>query len=281
MDNGPAVEFEHCRELVLTPGSVFEFTSRFLPVGKLDQLLALYAVRQAISSIPYGHVDDTVKWAKLKWWSEELVAEPDAPSRHPVLRALWLTGARAQLGNALLLRLVSDAISQIDIPPDSDEDAMFERLAALGATEIQLELALDDAEIDVYSLGFLGAATSAFRLISSFAANHPPETAQLPLSVLAQHNVSATQLEQKSHMTELSQIITQLADHSVDWFTKGLADLKMNPESSACSHLQLRWAMEKRRLCAIKQDVPGFLEAGKRYGPADAWFAWRFLRKLK
>jgi phytoene/squalene synthetase len=280
MDTRPVVEFEHCRELALTPGSVFEFTSRFLQAGRLEPLLALYALRQAISSIPHGHVDDTVKWAKLKWWSEELVADPDASLRHPILRALWLSGARKRLDNALLLRLVSDAISQIDIAPDSDEGAMFERLAELGATEIQLELALDEAEIDAQSLGFLGAATGSFRLISSFAANHVTETAQLPLSVLAKHNVSATQLEQKSHMTELIQIITQLAVHSMNWFTKGLADLKMSPESSACSHLQLRWAMEKRRLNAIKQDVPGFLEAGKRYGPADAWFAWRFLRKL-
>jgi hypothetical protein len=176
---------------------------------------------------------------------------------------------------------VSDAISQIDIAPDSDEDAMFERLAALGNTEIQLELALDDAEIDIQSLDFLGAATTSFRLISSFAANHQPEMAQLPLSVLAKHNVSVPQLEQKSHVTELAQIITQLAGSSLEWFTKGMSGLRMNPEPSSCSHLQLRLAMEKRRLHAIKKDVPGFLEAGKLYGPADAWFAWRFLRKLK
>jgi hypothetical protein len=105
--------------------------------------------------------------------------------------------------------------------------------------------------------------------------------AQLPLSVLAKHNVSVPQLEQKSHVTELAQIISQLAGSSLEWFTKGMSGLRMNPESSSCSHLQLRLAMEKRRLHAIKKDAPGFLEAGKLYGPADAWFAWRFLRKLK
>lgn len=280
MVDGSPVEFDHCRELALLPGSVFEFTSRFLPAGKLEPLLALYALRQAIGSIPYGPADDSVKWAKLKWWSEEIVADPGESLRHPVLRALWLSGSRENLSNALLLRLVGDAISQIDAAPDADENAMFERQAETGATEIQLELALDDAEIAPQSLNFLGAATRSFRLISSFSGNQLSQTARLPLSMLAKFNVSATQLEQASHRVELTQIISQLAENTRDWFSKGISALNIEPDSSAGTHLQLRWAMENRRLNAILKDVNGFLETVQRFGPADAWFAWRFLRKL-
>ena len=280
MVDGSPVEFDHCRELALLPGSVFEFTSRFLPAGKLEPLLALYALKQAIGSIPYGPADDSVKWAKLKWWSEEILADPGEPLRHPVLRAMWLSGSRANLSNALLLRLVGDAVSQIDGAPDSDENAMFERQSGLGYTEIQLELALDDAEIDPQSLSFLGAATRSFRLISGFSGSQLPETARLPLSLLARFNVSATQLEQASHRTELAQIISQLAENALDWFSKGISALNIEPGSSAGTHLQLRWAMENRRLNAILKNVNGFLETGQRFGPADAWFAWRFLRKL-
>jgi hypothetical protein len=57
--------------------------------------------------------------------------------------------------------------------------------------------------------------------------------------------------------------------------------LSIFPEPSASKHLQLRWAMEKRRLNAIRQDARGLLEAGINFGPVDAWFAWRFLRKLR
>ena len=274
------VEFEHCRELALLPGSVFEFTSRFLPRVQLEPLLALYALKQAVSTIPQSPVDESVKWVKLKWWSEELVAEPGGPSRHPVLRALWQSGARAQLSNSLLLRLVGDALSQIDGVPVADENTMFERQAALGTTDIQLELAMDDAEIDEKNLKFLGAASSSFQMISSFSANHLSETSRLPLSLLAKYNLSAEQLEQKSATAELTQIITELADNALGWFSEGMSGLNINPESSACAHLQLRWAMEKRRLKVIRQDGYGFLEAGKYFGPADAWFAWRFLRKL-
>ncbi len=277
----PAVEFEHCCELALVPGSVFELTSRFLPAGKLEPVLALYALRQAVSSIPHGRADDSVKWTKLKWWSEELVADPGASVRHPVLRALWLSGARVHLSNSLLLQMVGDALSQIDIAPDSDEDAMFNRLAAVGGTDIQLELALDGAEIDNHRLASLGAATGSFRLISGFAARHRRETARLPLSVLAKYNVSATELAENTHTGQLAQIIEQLTEQSLELFNAGMSDLRINPDPSLCSHLQLRWAMEKRRLNEIRQDAHGFLEAGKRYGPADAWFAWRFLRKLK
>lgn len=274
------VEFEHCRELALLPGSVFEFTSRFLTRAQLEPLLALYALKQSVSTIPQNPVDESVKWAKLKWWSEELVAEPGASSRHPVLRALWQSGARAQLCNSLLLRLVGDALSQIDGMPVADENAMFERQAVLGSTEIQLELALDDAEIDEKNLEFLGAASSSFQLISSFSANHLSETPRLPLSLLAKYNLSAAQLDQKSSTAELTQIITELTDHALGWFSEGMSGLNINPESSACAHLQLRWAMEKRRLIVIRQDACGFLETGKYFGPADAWFAWRFVRKL-
>jgi hypothetical protein len=171
MAEASSIEFDHCRELALLPGSVFEFTSRFVSAGKLEPLLALYALRQAVCTIPHSHVDDAVKWTKLKWWSEEIIAEPDAPSRHPVLRALWLSGAREQLDNSLLLRLVGDALSEVDVAPDADENGLFERQAELGSTEILLELALDDAEIDSQSLEFLSAATGSFRLISSFSVN--------------------------------------------------------------------------------------------------------------
>jgi len=279
-DVSPA-QFDYCRELVLVPGSVFEFTSRFLPKDMLEPLLALYALRQAVSTIPYGPADDSVKWAKLKWWGEELLADPEASSRHPILRALWLSGARDHLTNALLLHLVGDAMAQIDVPPDSDENAMFEHLSILGATEIQLELALDDAEIDIKNLNLLAAATSAFRLISGFSAKLQSQPARLPLNLLAKYNVSATQLEQKSHLAELAQIIAELAESALGWYTKGRSDLNISPGNSACKHLQLRWAMEQRRLESIRQDTQGFLATGKRFGPADAWFAWRFLRQLR
>ena len=275
-----SVELDHCRELALSPGSVFEFTSRYFPKDKLAPLLAIYALNQAISSIPQDHVDDEVKWAKLKWWSEELTAPPDAPSRHPVLRALWQSGARANLDNSLLLRLIGDALSQIDVIPDPDESAMFERQAALGGTTNQLELALEKADIDAGSQSYLAAATGMFRLISSFSVNRRSEPAGLPLSVLAKHNVSAEQLESKAQAEKLSQIVDQLTETALDWYSKGLSDLKMEPGSSACAHLQLRWAMERRRLAVIRKNPEGFLQTGKPYGPADAWFAWRFLRKL-
>ncbi len=275
---------EHCSELAMLPGSLFEFTSRFLPVAGLESLLAVYALKQAVGTIPDIPVDDAVKWAKLKWWSEEFAANPESPSRHPVLRVLWLSGARRQIDNALLQTLIRDALIQIDIAPDSDETAMFERLAELGTTEIRLELALENAEIGKQSLNYLGAATRLYREISGFGNNLKFATRRIPLSILAKYNVSVAQLEQQLRPPELSKIIEQFAADALEWFSKGLSGLEiisMNGASAgACTHLQLRWAMEKRRLAVIRKDVSGFLDTGKCYGPADAWFAWRFLRRL-
>ena len=276
-----SVELEHCRELALVRGSLFELTSRFLPASQLHPMLALYALKRSVSTIPRAHVDDAVKWAKLKWWSEEFNADPASTSRHPVLRALWLSGARAKLTDSLLQKLIGAAISQIDCEPDSDENAMFMRFSALGSTDISLELALDKAEIDSRNLEFLGAATGLFRMISSFAANQRSETERLPLSMLAKYNVNVMQLEQTPHPAELAAIIGQLARLGQDWFSRGLSDLNLFPGPPACGHLQLRWAMEQRRLGIISKNVERFLDADQTHGPTDAWYAWRFLRRLK
>lgn len=280
-----SVEFDHSRELAMLPGSLFEFTSRFLRADQLESVLAIYAFRQAIQSIPHGSYDDAVKWAKLKWWSEEILADPASPARHPVLRALRKSGARAHLDNTILLRLINDAAMQIDATPIGDENAMFDRFSASGSTEIQMELSLENAEINAQNQSFLAAATNLYRMVSSFAPGQRSETEQIPLNIFAKHNISAAQLQQDTHSIELAQIIVELAGVGLNWFSKGLSDLRISSPTSSedrvCSHIQLRWAMEKRRLEFIQKGAGGFIEAGKRYGPADAWFAWRFLRRLK
>ena len=275
------VEIDLCSELALLPGSVFEFTSRFIPAKRLPPLLALYAFKQAIGSIPRSSADDAIKWTKLNWWHGEIEAEPDSVSRHPVLRALWQSGARAHLHNDLLKKLVIDALLQIDAAPDSDEKAMFEQCSTLGSTEIQLELALDQTALEDHALSFLAAASRLFQLISSFAANPQPETDRLPLGILAKYNVSAVQLQQNLNPVELNQIIEQLAEVGMDWFSEGMSNLKFSPAGGVCDHLQLRWAMENRRLAFVRKNPRAFLDSGKRFGPADAWFAWRFLRRLR
>ena len=174
---------------------------------------------------------------------------------------------------------------QIDAIPISDENAMFDLFSALGGTEIELELALGNAAIKAQNLSFLAAATGLYRLVSSFAPGHRAEIDRIPLNMLAKHNIGSAQLEQNLHPPELAQIVVQLAGNGLDWFSKGMSGLKVTSPASAevrvCGHIQLRWALEKRRLELIKKDAGSFIEAGKHYGPADAWFAWRFLRRLK
>jgi phytoene/squalene synthetase len=282
--NAP-VEIDHCRELALQPGSLFEFTSRYLQADLSVPILVVYALKQAVCTIPYAPVDDVVKWEKLKWWSNELMADPDSPSRHPVVRALKLSGARAKLDNSLLLRLVGDALMQIDVVPDTDESAMFDGFSEWGAAEIQLELALENAEIDNRNLGFLAAASRLAVLISSFAPNQRTQFERVPLNVLAKFNISSTELKRDSGSDELVKIVSQLVELCLDWFSEGLSDLNLSAGKSTNgilgSHLQLCWALEKRRLSFISKDVNGFLGSGRQIGPTDAWFAWRFLRNLK
>ncbi len=129
---------------------------------------------------------------------------------------------------------------QVDTAPDGDKDAMFARFAALGSTEIKMELALDAAEVDAQNMNLLGAAMVSLQLISGFAAKNRSETERLPLNMLAKHNVTAAQLEQDSDPVRLAQIISDLAGDALDWFSQGLSGLTIKSEGRACTHLQLR-----------------------------------------
>jgi len=276
MSDVSQLELEHCKELAMPPGSLFEFTSRYIAAGRQQQLTALYALIQSVGSIPTTSTDDSVKWTKLKWWSEELLAEPSAASRHPVLRALWQSGARHKLDNALLLQLVSDALAQIDATPDAHEQAMFERLAQKGETGISLELALDGVETDVLALQGLAAASGLFAMISGYSIDRQAGNLRLPLDLLAKHQLTITQFEQDPPGAELVNAISYLADTGIEWFRQSMAGL----DDSACMHLKLRWAMEVRLLGRFSQNAGAVLGRGNRFGPSDAWFAWRYCRKL-
>lgn len=271
------LELEHCKELAILPGSLFEFTSRYIPVTRQQQLTALYALTQSLALIPDAVTDDAVKWAKLKWWSEELAAEPSSPSRHPVLRALWQSGARQHLNNDLLQRLVSDAVAQLDIVPDANEQAMYERLAARRETGVLLELALDGAEINTLILNKLAAASAMFAMIADFFVDHQSKSLCLPLDLLAQYQLTANQLEQEPPQAELLEVISHLTDSGIEWFSQGLPGLDASPGMHIC----LRWAMEARLLARFSKNVDSNLRRRYRFGPSDAWFAWRYCQKFR
>jgi len=265
----------------MPPGSLFEFTSRFVPADHRQELLSLYALRQAVAPIPFTTVDDTVKWAKLKWWSEELLAEPDSSARHPVLRAMLHSGARQKLDNKLLQRLVSDAVMQMDVLPDADIDKLYARLTALGETDILLVLALNGVEVDSRDIQSLALATGLFAVISGFGHNYQEKIQTLPLEMLARYQVSAARLQQHPPVAELAAMMTELAGAGVEAYTKGLSAPWLSNATQVSDHLRLRWVMEARRLARINRNAARLFDKPESYGPSDAWFAWRFCRRLK
>lgn len=285
MAQDSTLELDYCRELALQPGSLFEFTSQFLKAEALEPLLIIYALTQSICNIPDQPIDDAVKWEKLKWWGEELLADPDSPARHPVLRAMKQSGAREKLDNSLLFSLVGESIGQIDAAPVGDKSALYERFSDIGLTQIRLELALDGAEIVSGNPKTLAAASRLFKVVSSFAPGHRSQTEHIPMSFLAKYGVRAEGLGRSGSSAELIPIFADLVSLCLEWYSTGCNDLLLSSELSPANqvpglHLRLRWAMERRQLMNVQKNIEKFLKAGMRYGLGDAWFAWRFLRKL-
>lgn len=262
----------------MPPGSLFEVSSRFLDKESARQLMALYALRQSVSDIPLRTTDDTVKWAKLKWWSEELLAEPSAPARHPVLRALFRSGAREKINNQHLTRLVSDAIIQVDVYPDAERQTLFDRLAELGETDILLEMALSGAVMDEELRRLMGLATGLHAFVSRLLHNQAQNVHLLPLDILAEFRVTGADLAEQPPRQELTGIITQLARQGVSAFQSGLTSQSKQDLQQLPVHLRLRWRLEERRLQKIVKNVGRYIGHKSAYGPADVWFAWRFCR---
>ena len=260
-------------------GSLLEVSSRFLRGNKVDQLLAVYALRQSISSIPLSTTDDSVKWAKLKWWSEELTADPEAPARHPILRLLHHSGAREKLDNQILMRLVSDAVTQLDVYPDADRQSLFERLAALGETDISLELALDGAPMNEDLKQTMGLATGLYAFVAMLLREHSQWVQLIPLDLLAEYQTTSTALKSQPPRKELADIMMQLAEQGASAYQSGFVALPEQKLQQIPLHLRLRWHLEARRLGRVGKKVDRHFGQRNTYGPSDVWFAWRFCRQ--
>ncbi len=271
---------DYCIETAMPPGSLFEFSSRFAPPRQVEALLPLYALQQALGSIPRSALDDEVKWAKLKWWGEELVSDPKSAARHPIVRALTSSGAREHIDAALLQRLVHDAAYQIEAPPPADEEALFERAAAYGGTGILLELALGGAGLGDERLRCLGAASSVYGLLIDALADPGLLSRYLPPDLLAAsgYRAGVPAAQQGRPLKSAAEHACALAR---DWYGRGLSGLDLGQASERCVHLQLRWALEQRHLSRPRRLPVSPARAGRLFGPSDAWFAWRFCRRLK
>lgn len=260
-------------------GSMFELGSRFLGAEVTAQLLATYALRHSISAIPLSSIDDTVKWAKLKWWSEELAADSSGAERHPVLRALDHSGARQQLQNNLLLRLVADAVAQIDSFPDADSQTFLQRLASLGETDILLESALGESVISEAILDSMSLATGIYSCVLLLLNDYPNKVQLLPLDWLAEFQVKAEDLKGRPPASELQSLVSRLAGQGADAFRTGFEAAGTEQLSHIPMHLRLRWSLEARFLERVKRNAEHYFGRKRAYGLTDVWFAWKICRQ--
>lgn len=273
------VELEHCKELAMPPGSLFELSSRFVSAKLTAQLLAVYALIQSINLIPLSVADDTVKWAKLKWWAEELSAEPAAPERHPVLRALQHSGARQQLSNDLLLRLVSDAVAQMDAFPDADSNDLIERLASTGETDIMLESALGDVAVGETLMKPMSQATGIYGVVMMLLSDYPNRIQLLPLDWLAEFGARPEDLKGRPPVAGLIGMVGRLANIGAQAYRTVFAAETEGQLSQIPKHLRLRWSLEARFLDRVARNAERHFNRKSAYGLSEVWFAWRFCHK--
>ena len=259
----------------MLPGCLFELSSRFTGPELAAQLLAVYALRDSIASIPLSSADDTVKWAKLKWWSEELCEDVEAPERHPVLRALQHSGARQHLTDSLLLSLVAEAVGQIDAFPEADVEALIGLFAASSRADISLQAALSQITLDESLLEPMGCAVGVFTLVNMLLHDYPNKIQLLPLDWLAEFQVRPEALKAQPPAVQLLDMVKRLAGLGTAYYRVGFDVIRAGEGVKPPTHLWLRWSLEARFLARVVRNAERYFGPASQYGLSDVWFAWR------
>jgi hypothetical protein len=144
-----------------------------------------------------------------------------------------------------------------------------------------MELALDGVQISRRSLRSLCAATSLYRLVLKLVEGRDLQNHSVPLYLQAKFEVTLNELRQKPPPDEYMEIVCHLVEKASQWYREGLKACVFTGGHGSGAHLQLRWAIEQRWLARVGNNIHWVEDKRLKLGPADAWFAWRFMRRLK
>lgn len=248
----------------------------FVDAATRDGHVALAAFEQELIASAYGIREPQVAAAKLQWWAEELSGATASGGRHPLTKVLFASARAEQVSSGVWLAPVLAAMAQLEQGTPSDFDAQVAAArnmhGALAALENAWWFGADapaEAATRVATLSHLVFALSRLELDAE------RERLPLPMSRLARHGLSRTQLKNDSPARR-DAVRAQLGD-----LAEGLrAALALGEPLSTFRGLEGRTALATAH--GASRAAEPFAELHRRQsrtGPATAFRAWRAARR--
>ena len=274
-----------CWEQVVKTNRVFRISQAFAPPHCAAKILPVYALFSALEQICSTISDEDIARGKLNWWRIECLQKEPVESQHPVLKELNRTGARNDLRQESITRLLDGAESRLYASPPSDLDSLKKI-----CTELQRPLL--ELEIDVSGLDRLAPEFEPGHLARNGMLQLIRESVQgkgqggfwwLPLSLMARHGVSREDIVSDPRSSAVAGLFAAVLAAGESWGRESLGRTGgSSADYSKARHLYAingLYARKLKRLTGIAPDQ--FAGELGRLRPADLFEAWRSARRLQ
>ena len=277
-------EVRFCWEQVLRTNRLFRISRVFAPTDRAGQLLPLYALFGSVEELCSEHTDVDVAQRKLDWWRTEIARLGGQGSDHPILRQLVQSGAHETLGSDSLARMFDDAESRLDPKSPKDIDDLRMRCLAVSHPRFELELSLWGATPMAPQTLDAVAASCGLAQIMREAARRPAGSKYwwLPLSMLARHGVSRTDLETGPLSPQVRALFEDILAEDRDWCRAHVpGSAAAGRDVAAFRHLFVMGHLQASALRRLQPDKPGdFASELSRVGLSQLHQAWKVARRF-
>lgn len=260
-----------CEELARAPGTEFEGVQRFIPAAHEPRLLAFEALFRSLRDIPLSVSEPAVGLAKLGWWQKELAQASTKGSQHPVVRAMLVSGALAQLDLDLFNSYLHALMLQMQEECPADTAALGQSLRDTAGMEAQM-LAGASAPDPLISMACAARLLELMRTLSRPDAEH----GWLPLDLVARHKLARGADGSGAPREALVRDLVALTESWRVTAPPGPDDCK----GAGAAYLVLRDSLVGKRLVRANRDPAGFLAGGQRPGFGEVMAVWNTARRL-
>lgn len=278
-------ERRFCWEQVLRTNRLFRISQVFAPRELSGRLLPLYALFGAVEEICSEHSDPDVARRKLDWWRNEVSQLTKRGSNHPVLRELLGSGAWDALRRDSVARLFDGAEARLEPAAPARIEDLHAHCRDLSQPRFELELSLSGESPGLpYSVSAL-AVTSGLAQLLREVGRRPAAAGYwwLPLSMMAHHGVSRTDIRPNDSAPSVQALLADLIDASRAWSpsTDAGEQRRYAQTAESARHLVVMGRLQEHALGRLRPADPGQFEAElNRVGLAQLYQAWRAARQV-
>lgn len=268
---------ERCAGLACAPGTVFATVYRFLQDVEADHALALEALFYSVRNIPATVNDAGVAMTKLAWWARECGTDQAASSQHPVVRAVYRSGAWRRLQSSAWKTYLGALSRAVEAGPESDDEFQA-RLSDTGGMEALIMVGLPTDHELAESVVAVGVAGRLLTLIEGLV-DAPSTTAHLPSDWRRRYAMETGRGVDNEHLGPLTGALRQMALGYLsltadDWWQS------LHRDNGAAAHLVLRMAVERHRLERRGGQQVNAVHSGRKPSFGEVFVAWRQARRL-